>query len=236
MATATFNGDSDIAPTITFDQGMISLGVFVEGQANSGEAASASFSQNAISPDLGELAEGIVHGAHSEGCRFACKQGAAVSKAGEFGGRPLGSTNGITSDVVCSFVLARSDATKDMLKPAGLQMLLRMLKWPERVHISKEVVASACDRLKYRDVGAGAAEEGTAVTADGVLVQARRRERRNSRSQKERGTEVVEGDGYGATFLPAYATAVEASGGSVKYWTVDEGTSKSTLDSCYSVH
>ena len=40
-ATATFDGDSEIAPKITFDQAMISLGVFARDQAQSREAAPA---------------------------------------------------------------------------------------------------------------------------------------------------------------------------------------------------
>jgi hypothetical protein len=107
------------------------------------------------------------------------------------------------------------EVTTDMFKPKGLWSMLRALKWPASAKISIEVVASTCSRLRALDVEAGGAEGDTTLAADTLLARAVRTH--GSKKMED----LVRGVGYGATFLPSYATAVTASGGRVEYWTVD---------------
>jgi hypothetical protein len=69
------------------------------------------------------------------------------------------------------------------------------------------------------DVEAGGAEGDSTLAADNLLARAGRKARTHSSKKME---DLVHGVGFGATFLPSYAAAVAASGGSVEYWTVDD--------------
>jgi hypothetical protein len=120
-----------------------------------------------------DVAETLIINEHSRDCPFGKTtiQRPQKMKAGDSGGRPTGSVNNITAEVVVDFVLARSKPHGDMYKSGSLGVMARALGWPIDLTSTKDVALSASKILRKRTRSGNELDEDDTLQPSKFIIE-----------------------------------------------------------------